>query len=200
MTKEFELRAKVKNLKEIKKTLKELGLKSPGELLVEDYAFDTKEDYFYKRGVMIRMRSIDGQKHLFAYKGPCEDSSYKVRREIEIEISDPDKLAKILKNIGLNITFEMEKIRETYYIDGGKIELDCYPFLGCFIEIEAPPENIEKIIKKLNISREKFNNRSLDYYIDKKRKELGFDFKIKFDAEKEFLSNKRGNDTKIIRK
>jgi len=43
MTKEFELRAKVKNLKEIKKTLRELGLKSSGQFLVKDYAFDKKE-------------------------------------------------------------------------------------------------------------------------------------------------------------
>jgi len=50
------------------------------------------------------------------------------------------------------------------------------------------------IKKKLNISREKFNNRSLDYYIHNKRKELGFDFKIRFDDEREFLISKGGGN------
>lgn len=180
MSSEIELRARIGQFKEIKKTLRNISSDYSDNLLIKDYAFDRKGGYFRKRGVMIRLRSVGDQKHLFAYKGPHQDGSYKVREEIELEISDPKKLIKILNRVGLSITFEMEKKRQTFYLENTKVELDHYPCLGRFVEVEGKPSDIEKVIKKLDMDREQFNNKPLDYYINQKKKEIGEGFLIKF--------------------
>lgn len=180
MSKEVELRAKINNLRKIKDRLDESDLKATEKRLIKDCAFDNPKGEFYEKGIMIRLRSIEDDKHLFAYKGPSEMKEYKVREEIELEISDPEKLKKILEQVGLQVTFEMEKMRKTYRGDGCTVELEEYPVLGSFMEIEGDPADIEKMIDKLGMERDKFNSRSLDYYINKKEKEVGEKIELKF--------------------
>ncbi len=180
MKKEIELRAKVESLKSIENKLDELGFESTERNLVKDQVFDDKKESYRKKGSMIRLRTINNKRHLFAYKGPSKIEKYKIREESELEISNPEKLEEILKKIGLRVTFEMEKKRKTYYGDGCKIELDQYPVLGFFVEIEGRPEQIEKMISKLDVKRDKFNSRSLDFYINKKEKEIGEKVELKF--------------------
>lgn len=192
MTKEVELRAKVNNFNKVRKELKILRAKFLGGFKVKDTAFDKPNNYFYKKGIMIRLRSIEDSKgnnrHFLAYKAPSKKNSYKVLEEIETEVLEGDKIVRILEYLGLKIPFYMEKIREIYQLRETEVALDHYPFLGYFVEIEGSPKNIEKTIKKLKMKRNDFNNRSLDYYIDKTKKRLGRDFKLTFKEEGEFLN------------
>lgn len=197
MIKETELRAKVNNFNKVRKELKILRAKFLGGFKIKDTAFDKPNNYFYKKGIMIRLRKIEDNKgnikHFLAYKAPSKKNSYKVLEEIETAVLEGDKIAKILEYLGLEIPFSMEKIREIYQLRKTEIALDHYPFLGYFIEIEGSPKNIEEAIKKLKMKRNDFNNRSLDYYIDKTKKRLDWDLRLSFKEEEEFLG--RNNPT-----
>jgi adenylate cyclase class IV len=76
--------------------------------------------------------------------------AYKRRQEIEVEVkinSHPaENLEAILHNLGFTAGFTYEKFRTTYTfrkLPGLKIELDETP-LGNFLELEGPPESIDR--------------------------------------------------------
>ena len=85
-------------------------------------------------------------KHIF------EKSSKKIQkvREIEINVSDLDETNKLLESIGIVRRNYQEKIRYSYKYKTAEIEIDLWPMLEAYMEIECDDENIiDEIIKKL---------------------------------------------------
>ena len=85
-------------------------------------------------------------KHIF------EKSSKKIQkvREIEINVSDLDETNKLLESIGIVRRNYQEKVRYSYKYKTAEIEIDLWPMLEAYMEIECDDENIiEEIIKKL---------------------------------------------------
>jgi adenylate cyclase class 2 len=95
----------------------------------------------------IRIRRFDGHFEAFlTYKGPKIDSLSKTRKEIEVQILDPDKHAQILEDLGFAEVLTVSKVREKYYVEKGiTIALDEVDGLGKFIEIEAMTEKSEEV-------------------------------------------------------
>ena len=85
-------------------------------------------------------------KHIF------EKSSKKIQkvREIEINVSDLDETNKLLESIGIVRRNYQEKVRYSYKYKTAEIEIDLWPMLEAYMEIECDDENIiDEIIKKL---------------------------------------------------
>ena len=85
-------------------------------------------------------------KHIF------EKSSKKIQkvREIEINVSNLDETNKLLESIGIVRRNYQEKVRYSYKYKTAEIEIDLWPMLEAYMEIECDDENIiEEIIKKL---------------------------------------------------
>ena len=85
-------------------------------------------------------------KHIF------EKSSKKIQkvREIEINVSDLDETNKLLESIGIVRRNYQEKVRYSYKYKTAEIEIDLWPMLEAYMEIECDDEDIiEEIIKKL---------------------------------------------------
>jgi adenylate cyclase class 2 len=153
------------------------------ERVKEKYEFlrrEYHEDTYYNHpcrdfretdeALRIRVKRFDGHFEAFlTYKGPKIDENSKTRREIEVEITDPDKHAEILKNLGFVEVLTVEKKREKYYVEKGVVvTLDDVDGLGKFIEIEAMtedekevPELVEKLRKiLLELGVKRFERRS----------------------------------------
>ncbi len=118
----------------------------------------------------IRIRRFNGHFEAFlTYKGPKLDPLSKTRKEIEVELTDPDKHAQILESLGFVEVLTVTKRREKYYVEKGiVITLDDVEGLGKFIEIETMteeekrvPELVERLRKILtDLGVEKFERRS----------------------------------------
>jgi adenylate cyclase, class 2 len=127
-------------------------------------------------------RATAPMRAILTYKGPAESAGaassaatpghnrpsphHKTREEIEAEILDPAAMAKVLHALGLRGWFHYEKFRTTYQLPAKKswakdllIELDETP-IGAFIELEGPPEAIDRAAHELGYSRHDYVTKS----------------------------------------
>jgi len=77
----------------------------------------------------------------------------KTMEEIEIEVNDFEKTADFLSKIGLKEKFYEENKRIRYQLDDIEFDIDFWPQLEPYLEIEAPSwKEIERAIKLLNFN------------------------------------------------
>jgi adenylate cyclase class 2 len=91
----------------------------------------------------LRIRKEEGHCTL-VYKGPKIDLETKTRDEIEVEVSDCEQIASILKKLGFDIAGKVVKERTVYRIGSLVVCLDEVEDLGSFVEIEYAGEDLEK--------------------------------------------------------
>src|SRR5260370_39673396 len=85
--------------------------------------------------------------------------SYKVRDEIELEVTDPGNLTRIFEGMGMSGWFRYEKYRTTFRLPASKawangllIELDETP-IGTFVELEGPASAIDRAAEDLGFTQ-----------------------------------------------
>jgi adenylate cyclase class IV len=83
---------------------------------------------------------------------------HKVREEVEVEVADAAMLQKIFEGLGMRGWFRYEKYRTTFVLPASQrwakgllIELDETP-IGTFVELEGPPEAIDRAARELGYS------------------------------------------------
>ncbi len=156
MRTEIEAKLKVASLEPLSRKLKNLGAKFLAEQVHNDSYFDDKDSNFRKNDQALRLRiSTDdkGSKRcILAYKGSRDESEFKKRREIELEILDHKSLEEILDSIGYKKALTFEKKRKLWSFKDCEIALDEVPLLGYFIEIEGPDaDSISKVQNELGL-------------------------------------------------
>jgi adenylate cyclase class IV len=144
--------------------------------------FDTPQGGLAKHGQLLRIRTetpeVRGksktagpkQRVVLTFKQPMvptpvaglENSSYgsyKVRDEIELEVTDPRNLTRIFEGLGMSGWFRYEKYRTTFRMPDSKawangllIELDETP-IGTFVELEGPAAAIDRAAEELGFSK-----------------------------------------------
>jgi adenylate cyclase, class 2 len=143
--------------------------------------FDTPGNELAKRGELLRIRkerpesfsskrSKPGtQRTLLTFKRPLtparasamapRQERHKVREELELQVQDAEALAKIFEGLGLHGWFRYEKFRTTFRLPrsvrwarGLLVELDETP-MGTFVELEGPPQAIDRAAKALGFSK-----------------------------------------------
>ncbi len=115
----------------------------------------------------VRLRA-KGEKGLFTVKALPEQGfirtpGVKALEEVEVEVSDGRRLARMLEMLGLEPRFRKEKIRETYMWQDLAIFLDELPFLGFYLEIEAPEDRIREAAGALGLD---WDAASAETYLD----------------------------------
>ena len=169
---------------------------SGGRVHEHNVIFDTPEGGLAKHGQLLRIRiespqdtkkkdSPGGPKRVrLTFKQPMaeamgkseipsERGPYKVREEFELAVSDPEMLSRILHGLGMNGWFRYEKYRTTYQLPASKkwskgllIELDETP-IGAFVELEGPPEAIDRAATELGYSKRDYVLRNyLSLYVE----------------------------------
>ena len=77
---------------------------------------------------------------MLTYKGPAAAGKHKDREELEVETSDPSRLAEMLARLDFRPVFRYEKYRTEYRRgdEAGLATLDETP-VGAYLELEGAP-------------------------------------------------------------
>jgi len=153
METEIEVKFTSVNHDEMRKRLKKLGAKLVQPMrLMKRVTID--DESMKKRDAFVRVRD-QGDKVTITYK-QFDSLSLEGAKEIEVVVDDFDKAVALLSAAGLSHNSFQESKRETWQLDGADIELDEWPWLDPYIEIEGPDEKtVKDIASKLGLKWEK---------------------------------------------
>jgi predicted adenylyl cyclase CyaB len=154
MSQEIETKFKLASPGEMRKGLKKIGAKLISKGLERDIYYAVPVSL---RLSVIRLRAI-GKKGLFTLKSGgsgMNEGPYKIRRERETGIDNAGMFETMLKALGLQVRFRKEKLRETYAWQDAKICIDQLPYIGWYVEIEAPKADIRKLAGLFGLDMQK---------------------------------------------
>lgn len=81
------------------------------------------------------------------------ESNIQQMQETEIEVSSFEETNELLEKLGFSYRSYQEKVREKYILDEHEIDIDTWPKLSPYVEIEGKDENdIENILSILGYS------------------------------------------------
>lgn len=175
---EFETKVLNIDVEAVIQKLRSLNAEETAEFLARRYVFDIESE----NTEFIRLREM-GTKTYLTYKlKPLYKSDIGQTTEIEVEVSDFDKTAQVLKKLDFKRIFYVETKHQIFKLNGIEFSIDTWPRLSPLLEIEA--ENIGKInegLEVLNLSGQDVGDKDI-YEI---YKENGIDMhsepKLKFD-------------------
>jgi adenylate cyclase class 2 len=118
---------------------------------------------------VLRLRHYEddtGRRGHMDWKGPTlYEGGFKVREEISTEVGDPDAMADILTKLGFVVTVEIEREIVQYEIGGATVRFEEYPDMDPLVEVEGPPEAIERAIEAVGLPREGFTSERLPEFV-----------------------------------
>jgi adenylate cyclase class 2 len=120
------------------------GAKDLGEDLLAEIIFYDKEFTWRDEQKFVRLRKTR-DKVLLTYKHHFEDSA-EGTEEIELEVSDLEKAAAILEKTNLMAYRWQEKYRHTFTLDGVTVDIDTWPKIPTYVELEGHSEESLKTV------------------------------------------------------
>jgi len=177
---EIEIKLKVEDPRAMRKRLKECGF-----VMIERRHFESNVVFDFRNSRLRRSRSLlrlrnEGNRRILTFKGPPRPSdSYKVRPEIEMEVSDGESLRWILKALDLHPIFRYEKYR-TIFAEGGRrrtarmpvVAFDETP-IGFYVELEGPGAWIDRKATLLGYRKKDYIKVSYAALYRKQRRRFG---------------------------
>jgi len=143
--------------KEIEKKLKEAGAEKVFDKVYRRKVFDYPDLRLNDRGAYLRLRD-EGDKITLTFKQRLGVKSHDGKtndegmEEIEIKVSDFEKTAELLTKMGLKEKFYEENRRIRHQLGDIEFDIDFWPLLDPYLEIEAPSwEKIDEAIKLLKL-------------------------------------------------
>jgi adenylate cyclase class 2 len=138
----------------IEKLLGTLGVQQIGRYVETDSFFDFPDRRFKNSDSAIRFRdrkdlATQQSQYRLTFKGPCQDSPFKCRSEIEFPVEMPDQVDAFLLAIGLTCFARYTKYRNSWRWGDCSIEVDQLESVGRFVEVEGPSE--KRILEMLSI-------------------------------------------------
>jgi adenylate cyclase, class 2 len=144
---EIEVKAALKDRRQVEARLRRLGAKAEGERRQIDLYFAHPCRDFGASDEALRLR-LDGDRQVMTYKGPKLDARSKTREEIEQPI-DFERMALTLRRLGFKDFLRVEKLRTDYSWEGIIISLDRVVGLGDFVELEVEDEDRERGLERI---------------------------------------------------
>ncbi len=126
--------------------LLELKAQDNGEVLLRELIFYDPELTWSDEGKMVRLRDTS-KKITMSYKHHTGDSIMGAE-EIELEVNSLDNAKKFLERIGLLASREQEKKRHTFILNHVIIDIDTWPTMPPYVEIEGESEEDVKMISE----------------------------------------------------
>ncbi|MBI2054812.1 MAG: CYTH domain-containing protein [Candidatus Sungbacteria bacterium] len=157
-----EIEVKFLNIKkeEIERKLKSIGASKVGDFFYRRQVFDYPDFRLDKEAAWIRLRD-EGNRITLGFKqriGRQEDGlrgDDAGMHEIEFEVSNFDLTAEFLYKLGLVNKFYFENRRVRYMKDGVEFDIDEWPLLEPYLEIEAPSwGKVDEAINWLGLKKE----------------------------------------------
>ncbi|MBR2713093.1 MAG: CYTH domain-containing protein [Bacilli bacterium] len=147
------------------KKLEELGAKKAGEWLQRRYTYDFNPK---REGEWIRLRT-NGEETTITYKN-VESREIDGTKELEIEVSNFDDANKMLEVLGYTHKNYQENKRIRYYLNDVEIDIDTWPMIPTYMELEGNSiEEIKKIEELLEVDKNKIttlfcDDIAIEYY------------------------------------
>lgn len=134
------------NKDELRAKLKQLGGKLiQEEKLMRRVIFDMGPHAF------VRVRD-EGNKITITYK-QVDELSLSGSKEINLEVNDYESAIQLLKVCGLEPKAYQETLREEWELDGVELDIDTWPWLPTYVEIEGPSEpEVKSVAAKLGFN------------------------------------------------
>lgn len=173
---EVEIKLRIEGVDDIKDQLQKLGfkLKDP-EYFESNIVLDFPDHRLRKSGCLLRLREKNTSCILtFKRPVPAEDQShdYKIRDEIQTNVSDFDTALEIFLALGYQVFFRYEKYREIYRKGNTIVTIDRTP-IGNYIEIEGVETAIDRLAGQLGYSKPDYIVESY-YVLFRNRHATGF--------------------------
>lgn len=150
---EVEVKFYLPNLAETRNRIMELGAQSSGRVFETNIRYEDAGGTLAKNRSLLRLRKDEKTK--LTYKSsPHDDSQFKVRKELEVEVGDFSTMNAIIESLGYHREQVYEKYRETFVLEGIEICLDEMPY-GNFLELEGDREKIPGIANRIGLKWEK---------------------------------------------
>ena len=136
--------------------LEKLGGRVIQEREFEDnIVYDRDRDPLEPAGKLLRLRRW-GTTALLTYKAPVAGNHrHKVRQEQETVVDDPSAVEALLDGLGFHPIYRYQKYRTLFEKGDLHVCLDETP-LGCFVELEGPPEEIDRAAEIMGVSRDRY--------------------------------------------
>ncbi|MEK7192784.1 MAG: CYTH domain-containing protein [Patescibacteria group bacterium] len=164
-TKEIECRFLEIDKEALVKKLFELGAVDHGETMLEETICYDPELKWLDEQKFVRLRKTGDKTHL-AYKHHQEhsvDGAY----EIEFEIGDYEKAELLLEKIGLLPYRHQQKKRHTFQLNGVTVDIDTWPQIPAYVEIEGESESaLKKVADLLGLNWETANFHNARFVIE----------------------------------
>ena len=147
---ETEVKFYIPNIKSIRSTILDLGADSKGRAFETNLRYENKNNDLIKSKSLLRLRKDTKTTLTFKSRLENEDNEFKSLRELEVEVSDFNRMKLILKALGFHKEQIYEKYRETLILNGTTLCIDTMPF-GNFLEIEGEKQAITALAKKIGL-------------------------------------------------
>lgn len=142
MQTEFEAKYPKIEKNEIRKKLKSLGAKLVfAERKFTRMTFDTPD--LKKKNAWVRLRD-EGDKLTMTFKVVEDENSVAGMKEVSFEISNIEAAKTFLIQLGLKHKGYEENLREEWKLGNVIFEIDTWPLIDPYLEIEAPSPNLVK--------------------------------------------------------
>jgi len=122
--------------------------------------FDQEDSRIKKADELLRLRDIGNGKVEITYKSsPQIKDGCKVYDELETLSENFDMLCEIFEKAGLKKTMYYEKKRIQYEYKNVKFEIDTYPKIPTWVELEVKnPKIIKEILKEFELQNHETSN------------------------------------------
>ena len=155
---EFEERVLEINVDETIKKLESLGATKVGEWFQKRFVYDFTPK---RENEWIRLRT-NGEVVTLAYKN-VEKNTVDGTRELEVEVSDFDETNELLNVLGYQAKGYQENKRIRYMLDDVEIDIDSWPMIPTYMEIEAESEaKVKEVEAKLEVDTSKITALNCD--------------------------------------
>ena len=155
MKKEIEKRTTMKKLVDVLKMTENSKLL---EVFSKSNVVDTIKQFGINPNKWVRLRNTNGRttltiKHILNSDSQ-EDNNSKIQKVMETEMVVPsiEEANSLLEQLGFSYRNYQEKNRATYNVEGVEIDIDSWPLIPTYIEIENDSENkIQRTLEKLGL-------------------------------------------------
>jgi adenylate cyclase, class 2 len=140
------------DVKTIRSKLREIGANQVSkEKTMKRKIFDFNSGKLADVGAWVRLRD-EGGKITLTYKLLSDKSIYGTQ-EIEVLVDNFQATEEMLKKLGLEVISSQENKRESWKLDNVELEIDTWPWLPTYLEIEAATESgVKDTAQKLGLS------------------------------------------------
>lgn len=140
---EIEVRFLETDKEELIKKLEELGAEDKGEYLLEErIIYDNAMTWRDGAHKILRLRTCDGKTKL-TYKHRTEITA-EGTEEIEFEVDNADAAEALLERLGYVAYRHQEKKRHTFHMGDVVVDIDTWPKIPTYVELEGPSEDALK--------------------------------------------------------